>query len=90
MRYIANHNSWKRKKVKLEKGESQSVRQEKPSTPKEATRHTQTTEGTAETDLGWTILSMRIEGIWHGISTHLSYQSMNEETLYQKHYKQHS
>jgi hypothetical protein len=85
-----NHNSWRRRKVKSGKGESQSVWQAKHSTQKEAMHHTQIGEGTTCPDVGWTTLSTLTEGIYHEILIHLSYQSMNEGILYPRHPKWHS
>jgi hypothetical protein len=53
MRCISGRSSWRSKKAKSEKGESQSAWQAKHSTQKEATHHTKTTEGTIGMDLGW-------------------------------------
>jgi hypothetical protein len=43
--------SWRRRKAKSGKGESQSVWQAKHSMQKEATHHTQTAEGTTSTEM---------------------------------------
>jgi hypothetical protein len=85
--------------VKSEKDESQFVRQAKHTMQKEAMHHTQIEEGspckkqieedTIGTDLEWTTSSMLTKGICHETSTHISYQSMSQGTLYQRHLKQH-
>jgi hypothetical protein len=82
-------SSWKKRKAKSGKGESQSVRQAKHTMHKEAMHHIQIAEGTTDTDLGWTTSSMPTEGIYHETSTHLYYHSMSEGTIYQKQPKQH-
>jgi hypothetical protein len=71
MHCTGSHSSWKKRKVKSEKDESQLVRQAKHTMQKEAMHHTQIEEGspckkqieedTIGTDLGWTTLSMPID-----------------------------
>jgi hypothetical protein len=71
------------------------VQKAKHTMQKEAMHHTQIEEGspckkqieegTIGTDLGWTTSSMPIEGSCQKTSIHLSYQSMSEGTLYQRH-----
>jgi hypothetical protein len=87
MHCTGSRNSWKKRKAKSGKGESQSVGQAKHTMQKEAMHHTQIAEGTTDMDLGWTTSSMLTEGIYHETLTHLSYQSMSERTLYQRHPK---
>jgi hypothetical protein len=89
MRCIGSRRSWRRRKEKSGKGESQSAQQTKHSMQKEATHHTQTAEDTIGMDLEWTTSSTLIGGICHEISIHLSYQSMNKGILYQRHQKWH-
>jgi hypothetical protein len=48
---IGKHNSWRRRKVKLEKGAIQSVQQAKPSMHNATMHHTQTAVGTIGTVL---------------------------------------
>jgi hypothetical protein len=52
MRCTGSDSCWKKRKAKSEKGKSQSVRQAKHTTQKEAMHHTQIAEGTTGTDLG--------------------------------------
>jgi hypothetical protein len=83
---IGSHNSWRRRKVKSEKRESQLVRQAKHSSQNEAV-HRKTAQRTTGTNLRWTTSSTLIEGIYHEILIHLSCQSMNNGILYQRHQK---
>jgi hypothetical protein len=90
MPYIGKHNSWKMKQAKSEEGENQSAKQAKLFEQNATMRHIPTTAGITCMALGWIISSTLTGEGYRETLTHLSYQSMNEETSYQGHQKQYS